>query len=136
VRLGLGIASGVSSPAGGIFPTDEIFLRITGKQKLTISKQSDIIRGRQVLRNYSQAKFKASYDYNVRTEKWTGKASASLSHAMFRFAEDQDVRITAGYQTSINSYGLTEPKPFVRIEENCWQFESDFNGSWHVRYAL
>lgn len=126
----------MSSTGRGVFPTDEVFLRITGKQKFTVAKQSEIIRGRQVLRNYSQANFKASYDYNVRTENWTGQASASLSHAMFRFAEDQDVRITAGYQTTLSNFGLSQPKPFVRIEENCWRFESDLNGSWFVRYAL
>lgn len=127
-RLGIGARASTS--------TDDIFLTITAKQKVRLGKNTDIVRGRQVLNSYTQAKLSASYDYNVRTERWGGEAIAMVSHAMFRFSDEQDLRVTAGCRVPLYSSGTGRASPFVRIEENCWRVESDLNGSWSVRYAL
>jgi hypothetical protein len=128
LRVGIGARASTSN--------DDIFLTVTAKQKIRLAKNMDIVRGRAVLNTYTAAKLSASYDYNARTERWGGEAIAMLSHAMFKFSDDQDLRLTAGCRVPLYATGPGPASPFVRIEENCWRVESDLKGSWSVRYAL
>jgi len=129
-RLRLGLGARTSSTS------DDVLLTVTAKQKVRLAKGTDVVRGRQVLRSYTQAAFKARYDYNVRTESWSGEAVAAVSHAMFRFSDDQDLRLTAGCRVPLTARGAGEPHPFVRLEENSWSVTADTKGGWKMMYAL
>lgn len=86
-----------------------------------------------------QAHARANYDYDIKKDTWSGKGEIGVSHAMFRFADDQDVRFTAGTQCSLSSRGITNPQPFVKFEENNWSLVVTSNGqrsSWRISYAL
>ena len=103
---------------------------------MRLAKRTDYVRGRHVLGSYTQAKLKARYDYNPRTEAWGGEATAAVSHAMFRVSEDQDVRISAGCRVPLSPTGAGAAEPFLRVEENCWSATTDLKGGWRVAYAL
>jgi len=103
---------------------------------IQLAKTTDLVRGRQVFKNYTQATLKARYDYNLRSDAWNGELIASASHAMFKFSDDQDVRITAGCTVPLSPAGPGTAAPFLRLEENCWSVTSDLKGGWMVRYAL
>ena len=95
-----------------------------------------MVRGRQVLNSYTQASLRANYNYNIKTEKWGGEALATLSHAMFRFSDDQDVRFTAGCRIPLTPTGAGKAEPFVRVEENCWGVTADLKGGFIIKYSL
>ena len=97
-----------------------------------------MIRGREVLNTYTQAILQANYDYNVRTEAWRGVAIGKLSHAMFKFSDDQDLRITAGCRVPLSPTGAGKAEPFLRLEENCWSLTAELGGRgwWRIDYRL
>lgn len=68
--------------------------------------------------------------------QWAGEASASLSHAIFRFTEDQDLRLTAGVRAPLSPAGIGQPEPFLRLQENCWSLNMDRHGAWSIKYDL
>jgi hypothetical protein len=127
-RLALGARA---STAG-----DDVFFVVAAKQTLRLAKRADVVRGRAVLRSYTQAAARARYEYCPRTDAWAGEASAALSHAAFRLAADQDVRVSAGVRAALGPKGLLgRPEPFLRVQENCWSLTADARG-WRVSYDL
>jgi hypothetical protein len=128
LRLGIGAKSSSAS--------DDVFLTVSAKQKIRLNKQSDIVRGRQNLNSYTQASLRANYNYNIKTEAWGGEALATVKHAMFKFSDDQDLRITAGCRIPLTPSGAGKAVPFVRVEENCWGVTADLKGGFIINYAL
>ena len=55
---------------------------------------------------------------------------------MFRFTEDQDVRVTAGVRLPLLQSGVGDPQPFLRLQENAWSLHADAKGGWRVTYDL
>ncbi|EFN55602.1 hypothetical protein CHLNCDRAFT_52218 [Chlorella variabilis] len=126
LRLGLGVkAAGVG---GQKMSADDLLLSLSAKKRVQVQRSQEVVRNRLLLRNYTQASLGANYDYNLRSEKWGGELHARLSHAIFRFTDDQDVRLTAG--------GVGDPKPYARLQENCWSLTFHPNGEWRVGYDL
>lgn len=165
-------------------PADDVLLSLSAKKKAQVQRSQEVVRGRVLLRNYTQAAAAATYDYNLRTEQvraerrgwdgacgghavgaprqarergqaaccgglaagaagvrrrggaaaplpaagaitrlpltcalphthphththahahaqWGGELHAHLSHAVFRFTDDQDVRLTAGVRAPL-----------------------------------
>ena len=68
--------------------------------------------------------------------QWGGEVLGSVSHAIFRFTEEQDLRLTAGVRAPLTEAGLGEAQPFLRLQENCWGITFDRHGSWRVTYDL
>lgn len=48
--------------------------------------------------------------------QWRGEASACLSHAVLRFTEDQDLRVTAGVRAPLTQHSVGQPEPFLRVQ--------------------
>lgn len=128
LRLGLGARASTA--------TDDVLLSLTAKQRVAVAKSSHVVRGRHVLASYTQATLKAHYDFNPRTERWGGEAEASASHAMFRFADDQDVRVSAGARVPLTPAGPGRAAPFLEVQENCWSLTTDLRREWRVTYSL
>lgn len=55
---------------------------------------------------------------------------------MFRFTEDQDVRLTAGVRAPLTHKGVGEARPYLRLQENCWSLVVHPDGEWRVAYDL
>ena len=129
LRLGIGAKSSSS--------TDDVFFTVTAKQKKRLAKSTDVVRGRLLINSYTQAQLKGHYDYNVRTEAWSGEAVATLSHALFRFSDDQDLKVSGGCRVPLSAAaGVGKIEPFLRLEENCWRVTTDFKGKWTMQYRL
>lgn len=134
LRLGVGVkASGVG---GQKVSADVLLLSLSAKKKVQVQRSQEVVRNRLLLRNYTQAALAANYDYNVRTEKWGGELHAHLSHAIFRFTDDQDIRITTGVRAPLSQQGVGTAKPYARIQENCWALTVHPDGEWRVSYDL
>ncbi|PRW57685.1 outer envelope pore isoform A [Chlorella sorokiniana] len=134
LRLGLGLkASGVG---GKTYSADDVLLSVSAKKKLAVQRSQEVVRGRLLLRNYTQASVAANYDYNIRTEQWGGEVHAHLSHAIFRFTDDQDVRVTAGVRAPLTQQGVGAAQPYLRVQENCWALTVQPDGQWRVSYDL
>jgi hypothetical protein len=116
--------------------SDELVLSATAKQKATIQKTQEVIRGRAILRNYTQLKLSARYDYSPQADRFSGSAVAALSHAMFRITDDMDVRLTAGVAVPLSAKGAGRAEPFFRVQENSWSLVADSRGGWRVAYDL
>ncbi|KAH7623685.1 putative Outer envelope pore protein 21A, chloroplastic [Nannochloris sp. 'desiccata'] len=128
LRLGIGAKSSSSS--------EDVFLTLNAKQKVRLNKQSEMVRGRQVLNSYTEASLRANYNYNIKTEAWGGEAVAKISTALFKFSDDQDVRLSAGCRIPLTPNGAGKAVPFVRVEENCWGVTTDLKGGFVINYAL
>ncbi|PSC73740.1 outer envelope pore [Micractinium conductrix] len=134
LRLGVGVkAAGVG---GRKLSADDLLLSISAKKKVQVQRSQEVVRSRILLRNYTQAAVAANYDYNVRSEKWAGELHAHLSHAIFRFTDDQDVRLTAGVRAPVTHQGVGVAQPYVRLQENCWALTVHPDGKWRVSYDL
>ncbi|KAL4457292.1 hypothetical protein ABPG75_012157 [Micractinium tetrahymenae] len=134
LRLGVGVkAAGVG---GNTVSADDLLLSLSAKKKVQVQRSQEVVRNRLLLRNYTQAAVAANYDYNVRTEKWAGELHGHVSHAIFRFTDDQDVRITAGVRAPLTQQGVGTAKPYLRLQENCWALTVHPDGQWRVSYDL
>lgn len=134
LRLGMGVkASGVG---GRTMSADDVLLSLSAKKKVKVQRTQDYLKNRVLLRSYTQATAQASYDYNLRTEKWGGELHARISHAIFRFTNDQDVRLTAGVRAPMTQQGVGVARPYARLQENCWSLTVHPDGEWRVAYDL
>ena len=129
-RLRLGLGAKASSV------TEDVFLSVNGKKKFTIQSQQAVQKGLPILKNYTQLTLAATYDYNMRNEIWGGEAHASVSHAIFKFVDNQDVRVTVGVRGRINQTGLADYEPYLRVQENCWSILTNLKGDWRLTYDL
>jgi hypothetical protein len=128
LRLGVGARSSTRD--------EDVLLSLTAKQHVPLTKSFEVVRSRHVMRSYTQAKVKAEYNYNLRTERWGGEAVAQLSRAVFRFADDQDVRLTVGCRVPLTPSGPGTAESFLRVQENCWSVTANRYGDWRVMYSL
>lgn len=134
LRLGVGVkAAGVG---GKSLSADDLLLSLSAKKKVAVQRSQEVVRSRLLLRNYTQAAVAANYDYNIRTEQWAGELHGHVSHAIFRFTDDQDVRLTAGVRAPLTQRGVGEARPYLRVQENCWALTVHPDGQWRVSYDL
>jgi len=63
----------------------------------------------------------------ARRRTWTGKVE--VSQKIFNFTEDQDLKISVGYDVA----GL---KPYGQVRENNWTLDTDFRRNWSLKYDL
>ncbi|KAL6780985.1 hypothetical protein ACKKBG_A09295 [Auxenochlorella protothecoides x Auxenochlorella symbiontica] len=128
LRVGLGAKASTSS--------DDVTISLNAKKKMVLNRVQHLTRNRVVLDSYTQAVARVHYDFNPRSETWRGEASACLSHAVLRFTEDQDLRVTAGVRAPLTQHSVGQPEPFLRVQENCWTLNVDRHGGWNVLYDL
>lgn len=129
LRLGIG--------AKALSVTDDVFFSVNAKKKFSLHKSQEVVRGRPLLNSYTQLVAGVTYDCNLRNQVWAGQADAKLSHAMFSFTKDQDIRVTVGLKAPISPVtGVGNPEPYLRVQENCWGVVVDKHGGWRVTYDL
>jgi hypothetical protein len=46
-----------------------VLLSLSAKKKARVARSQEVVRGRVLLRSYTQASAQAHYDYNLRSEK-------------------------------------------------------------------
>lgn len=83
---------------------------------MVLHRSEDVLRSKVVVNGYTQAVARARYDYSPRADAWAGEASLAVSHAMLRFTDDQDVRVTAGVQVPLYQQSTGKPEPFFRVQ--------------------
>ena len=70
LRVGVGLAVRGGTASGGAAKLGEdASLAMSVKKKWALAKQQDVVRGRLVLRSYSQLSLGASYEYDLRRER-------------------------------------------------------------------
>lgn len=63
--------------------------------------------------------------------QWAGELHGHVSHAIFRFTDDQDVRITAGVRAPLShQVGPPQPQPARPAAQPCWVFSSRAQAMW------
>eukprot|EP00887_Chlorella_sp_A99_P007997 scaffold12.g7997.t1 len=124
-RLRLGIGAKASGVNGKAPSSDDTAFSLSAKKKFVLNKRQEVVRNRVLLRSYSQASLAASYDYNMRTERWSGELAGA------------DLRITAGVRAPVSDRGMVgRAEPFLRLQENCWGLTIDRRGNWTATYDL
>jgi hypothetical protein len=67
--------------------------------------------------------------YGAKNHKPEVEGTVELTHKVFNFQEDQDLRLRLGYD-------LVTRKPYAHIRENNWGFKTDFQRAWSITYDL
>lgn len=74
--------------------------------------------------------FKGGVSFGVKHHSPETEGTVELTHKVFNFQEDQDLRLRLVYD-------VVRRKPFVQLRENNWSFQTDFEkNSWSVIYDL
>ena len=77
----------------------------------------------------STVTLRGGVSYGVKRSKPLIEGTIELTHKVFNFQEDQDLRLRVGYD-------LVKREPYAHIRENNWSFKTDFQKSWSVYYDL
>ncbi|CEF98552.1 unnamed product [Ostreococcus tauri] len=67
--------------------------------------------------------------YGIKRQAAEIEGTIELTHKVFNFQEDQDLRLRLGYDVATR-------KPYANLRENNWSFQTDFQRSWSVCYDL
>lgn len=77
----------------------------------------------------STLEFKGEVSYGAKVHRPEVQGTVELTHKVFNFQEDQDLRLRLGYD-------LVKKKPYAHVRENNWGFKTDFHRTWSVTYDL
>jgi len=71
------------------------------------------------------------FGYNLRSSKGNleERGRIELSHKVFNFTEDQDLKVKLGYDVG-------KRKWYGQLRENNWTLNADLSGQWNVLYDL